>query len=207
MSGSGDEVMGVAPPAEPRVARLEPFTPDDRDLAGSAPLAEDMSNVAPTSVAHASWRQENLQRLIADERLVAALATAGFTGSGYRRFEEELADYGVSVLRAWMRSGFVFTLNGRAGISVHATASEFDELARDPDARDELANMTVAVSLSHFRDRPCQPSDLLGEGRLLAASLAAEPPGLSEAGRGAATAPLHLPLWAHKRSTVHDHGT
>lgn len=49
-------------------------------------------------------------RRLADERIIEILAKDGFEGPRYDRFEEELARYGLSVLRGWMHSGYIFAL-------------------------------------------------------------------------------------------------
>lgn len=78
---------------------------------------------------------EGLRRRAADQELRDELARHDFGGSRYHRFREELARYGTAVLRAC------------------PTDAELEELHRDSDARDDLANMTVAVALPRFRDR------------------------------------------------------
>jgi hypothetical protein len=46
-----------------------------------------------------------------------------------------------------MHSGYVFKLSASRGFALHPSAAELEELHREPAARDELANMTVAVAL------------------------------------------------------------
>lgn len=97
--------------------------------------------------------QENLQRRAADQRLRDELAAHDFAGPAYQRFQEELARYGLSVLLAWMHSGYVFKLVNARGLPLHPTDLELQELHRDTDVRQELAGMTVAVALPRFRER------------------------------------------------------
>jgi hypothetical protein len=87
---------------------------------------------------------EGLARRLADQKLRDALAAEGFTGRRYRRFEEELAAYGISVLRGWLYTGYILQLASKRGFHLKPTEFELAELARDSDAREELANMTVA---------------------------------------------------------------
>lgn len=94
-----------------------------------------------------------LHRRTADKELLDELAAHRFSGWRYRRFEEELAKYGTAVLRGWMSSGHVFALTASRGFHLHPTAAELEELQRDPQAREDLANMTVAYALPRFRDR------------------------------------------------------
>jgi DNA-directed RNA polymerase specialized sigma24 family protein len=88
-----------------------------------------------------------------DRELRDELARHGFAGQQYERFQEELARYGTGVLRAWMRTGYIFSLASFRGFALHPTDTELEELHRDPGARDELANMTVCKALPRFRER------------------------------------------------------
>ncbi|ARH89019.1 RNA polymerase sigma factor [Streptomyces sp. MOE7] len=103
--------------------------------------------------------QADIDRRTADEQLVRLLSEDGFTGPRYERFEEELARYGISVLRGWMHSGFMFKLVASRGFDLKPHDMELEQLARDSDLREELAMMTVARALSRFRERA-----LVGEG-------------------------------------------
>ena len=58
--------------------------------------------------------EERLCRRWADQEVLNALATHGFAGKLYDRFTDELARYGISVLRAWMHSGHIFRLTADA---------------------------------------------------------------------------------------------
>ncbi|MEV5981911.1 hypothetical protein [Streptomyces sp. NPDC052114] len=95
--------------------------------------------------------QEDVERCAADAELVRMLRADDFAGPRYDRFEEELARYGISVLRGWLHSGFVFTLVAARGFGLSPRESELSELARDSDLREELATMTVARTLPRFR--------------------------------------------------------
>ena len=93
-----------------------------------------------------------MTRRIADKELRDALAAHNFSGPQYRRFQEELARYGTSVLRAWMYSGYVFELIAARGFHLHPTDAELEELHRNTEVREDLANMTVGVALPRFRE-------------------------------------------------------
>ncbi|MBG0565501.1 hypothetical protein [Actinoplanes aureus] len=99
----------------------------------------------------AADRQEQLRRRIGDRKLRDALAAEDFTGRRYRRFEEELAAYGLAVLRGWLHSGYIFQLTAARGFPLKPTGQELAELHRNSDLREELANMTVALTLPRFR--------------------------------------------------------
>ena len=92
-------------------------------------------------------------RLAADREIIAALAATGFEGPLYDRFADELARYGVAVLCGWMYSGYVFVLSAGRGLHVGPSHDEIDELHAEPEVRQEIATMVVAVALRRFRDR------------------------------------------------------
>jgi hypothetical protein len=108
----------------------------------------------PSSVDAAAARQleEGLQRRMADKQLRDELAAQDFSGPRYGRFQEELARYGTAVLRAWMYSGYIFNLVSARGFAIHPTDTELEELHRDSEVREDLANMTVALALPRFRE-------------------------------------------------------
>ena len=95
--------------------------------------------------------QESIDRRLADQRIVQLLAKNGFAGSQYDRFVDELVRYGISVLRAWMHSGFIFELVARRGFGLNPHELELEELNLNSDLREELATMTVARALPRFR--------------------------------------------------------
>ena len=121
------------------------------DLA--APVAHDevLRSLAPDQVDDVRRMQASLDRRLRDAELIRAFRKEDFSGLLYERFETELARYGISVLRAWMYSGYIFKLLTRRRFSVNPTEAELRELAEDSDAREELATMTVAVTLRKFR--------------------------------------------------------
>ncbi|MGA5492571.1 MULTISPECIES: hypothetical protein [unclassified Streptomyces] len=90
---------------------------------------------------------------MADEQMVRLLSENGFAGVQYDRFEEEVARYGISVLRGWLYSGYVFKLVASRGFDLKPHELELEELVRDSDLREELAMMTVARALPVFRQR------------------------------------------------------
>jgi DNA-directed RNA polymerase specialized sigma24 family protein len=55
------------------------------------------------------------------------------------------------VLRGWLHSGYVFQLAAARNFTLHPSDVELEELHRDSDAREELANMTVALALPRFK--------------------------------------------------------
>ncbi len=57
------------------------------------------------------------------------------------------------MLDGWLRSGKIFAKVAEATFPLWPSGAELEELARDGDARDELADSTVAVALAHFHQR------------------------------------------------------
>jgi len=151
--GSG-EAAGGETAADARAQGVQPAGPNGFDLGAPVPLADVFRSI-PTSVAAAEVRrqQESLERRAADQDLVRELAAGDFGGRRYQRFEEELARYGISVLRGWMHSGFIFKLLRGRGFPLYPNDRELEELFRDTEAREDLASMTVAFALPRFRER------------------------------------------------------
>ncbi|WP_146074894.1 RNA polymerase sigma factor [Micromonospora chalcea] len=109
------------------------------------------TNMAPQLV-NGSSLDETMARRRADRQVLHELTACNFTGPRYRRFEDELAAYGLSVLQGLMHSGYIFRLTAAQGFTLHPSDAELEELFRDADARDELAIMTVALALIRFRE-------------------------------------------------------
>ena len=126
----------------------EPAAPD---LAAPVGHQEVLDSLAAGQAGAARRAQENLERRLRDEQLVRKLGAQDFTGRLYEFFEAELARYAVSVLRAWMYSGYIFKLLAQRRVELHPTEAELRELHDDAEARQDLAAMTVAVALSKFR--------------------------------------------------------
>lgn len=100
----------------------------------------------PADAESARRLEENLQRRAADQQLRDELARHDFSGRQYRRFQEELARHGTSVLRAWMYSGYVFKLTAARGFALHPSDAQLEELNRDSDTRDELLSGETGTS-------------------------------------------------------------
>ncbi|MFI6015326.1 hypothetical protein ACIBAG_42305 [Streptomyces sp. NPDC051243] len=120
----------------------------------SAPVSED--DLRRMDVRHgrvAQRLQANVDRRLRDRQLVVVLARCGFQGQEYDHFVEELVRYGVSVLRGWMHSGYIFRLVADRGFGLTPHELDLEELASDSDLREDLATMTVARALPPFRQR------------------------------------------------------
>ncbi|MGJ5831975.1 sigma-70 family RNA polymerase sigma factor [Streptomyces ossamyceticus] len=134
------------------------------DLLSSALPASCGETEGPPTEAAARQRDESLQRRRADQRLIQLLAKDDFRGARYDEFENNLARYAVSVLRAWMSSGYIFTMTARHGFGLALHEYDLERLATDSDLRDQLATMTVAVSLPRFREKALVKGDWTLEG-------------------------------------------
>lgn len=91
-----------------------------RDLGAPVPTSFDGMNRKQRH--EAEHIQESIDRRMADKQLLQVLAEDGFTGPRYDRFVEELVRYGISVLRAWMHSGYIFKLVAERGYGLRARA-------------------------------------------------------------------------------------
>jgi DNA-directed RNA polymerase specialized sigma24 family protein len=114
--------------AEPGLAQLagHPEPPDQR----------------PTTDTETS--EPATERLEADAQLVRALAAGGFAGPGYTAFEEDVADYGITSMRAMLRSGLIFIKCAQRKIML-------PRWRMTPEDREELAVDTVGRALPVFR--------------------------------------------------------
>lgn len=129
-------------------------TPDE-GVTGPAPVSASAISygVSDRYRAEVAKAEELLERRLADTELVLALRNAGFAGSRYERFANDLAAYGLSVMRGWLHSGYVFALTKSRGYPLHPHERDLEQLAASADHRDQLATMTVARALPSFRDR------------------------------------------------------
>ncbi|WP_329392662.1 hypothetical protein OHA45_00225 [Streptomyces lydicus] len=149
--GGDDELVDT----ESTAVRSSDLQPGEDGPALAAPVStRELSALeAPTPNGTTQHLQDTIDQHTADARLVHVLAQDGFAGPRYERFEEELARYGISVMRGWMYSGFVFKLVASRGFNLKPHDVELEQLARDSDLREELAMMTVARALRSFRER------------------------------------------------------
>jgi len=152
--GSDREAAGKRPAADDDAASIQPDCWDEEsELGKPVPAAAIRDSIDPELGEEARRRQESLQRRLADQKLLQVLASGCFAGPRYDRFVSELAAYGISVLRGWMHSGYMFKLTAARGRDLHPTEWELERLVRDSDVREELANMTVALALPGFREK------------------------------------------------------
>ncbi|AMM22782.1 hypothetical protein AX769_21845 (plasmid) [Frondihabitans sp. PAMC 28766] len=107
---------------------------------------------------------ERLARLEGDRNLVAALEERHFDGAHYIYFSTVLAQYGVAVLRAWIRDRKVHQKVREKGFGSLPPEPWSGALTDDPDTGEELALETVARALITFRDKVLVPGKWKPEG-------------------------------------------
>lgn len=147
--GAGEEVAAA------RARNLQPNDGphDAQRLLGAPVTPQDVRAMNGRQTKTARRLQENIDRRLADGRLVALLEQDGFTGPRYDLFVEELVRYGISVLRGWMHSGYIFDLVAQRGFNLNPHELDLEDLATDSDLREELATMTIARALPRFRQQ------------------------------------------------------
>ncbi|MFE4999262.1 RNA polymerase sigma factor [Streptomyces mirabilis] len=147
VDGAGDmsaaaQAGNLQPAGDPMAAR----SPLDAPV-----LAPKLHTVDDRQTEKAQQVQEGIDRRTADGRMVELLAKDNFTGPRYERFQEELVRYGISVLRGWMHSGYIFELVAQRGFSLNPHELDLEDLTTDSELRQELATMTIARALPRFR--------------------------------------------------------
>ncbi|MGW1395662.1 hypothetical protein ACWD6Q_28825 [Streptomyces nigra] len=151
MQGDGaGEVSAAA-----RARNLQPVedAADAQRILGAPVSSKDLRAMGARQAKEARRLQASIDRRLADGRIVAMLRQDGFHGPLYDRFVEELVRYGISVLRGWMHSGYIFDLVAQRGFGLHPHELDLEDLATDSDLREELATMTIARALPRFRQQ------------------------------------------------------
>jgi DNA-directed RNA polymerase specialized sigma24 family protein len=148
MQGDGARGEAAVPPARD----LQP-SPEALRLGLGAPVDESQDGLDAKQARQARRLRESIERRTADRALLQNLASGGFAGRHYDEFVTELVRYAVSVLRAWMYSGYIFKLLDKRGFGLHPDDVELEALHHDIDLRQDLAMMTVALALPRFRQQ------------------------------------------------------
>lgn len=136
---------GLQPDDQASVAAFAPGVAEAtalRELRDDKKLTEEMDPAVA-----------RLATLLADQDAVARFREAGFAGPGYEAFKSILASYGLPVMRAWIQRGQIFALSAERGRRVGCPDWVREHLARDCDARLELAMDVVAKALVLFREQ------------------------------------------------------
>ncbi|GAA4090513.1 hypothetical protein [Streptomyces shaanxiensis] len=147
----GDDAGGQS--AAARARDLQPLGRLGEHDLGAPVSGDDLRQMNHHDRREARRLQESIDRRSNDERILEVLARDGFRGPRYEQFVDELVRYGISVLRGWMHSGFIFQLVAERGFGLHAHELELEELSSNSDLREELATMTVARTLPRFRQQ------------------------------------------------------
>jgi hypothetical protein len=92
---------------------------------------------------------ERRSRLAGDAELVEELRRDGFAGPQWDYFANELARYGLAVIRAWIRKG---DIDGKCAEKGFHTTPLPPEMCSDEVAVGSIADETVAEALVAFRD-------------------------------------------------------
>jgi DNA-directed RNA polymerase specialized sigma24 family protein len=87
---------------------------------------------------------DHAARMQADRELRDALAAEGFAGPAYAVFEEDLASYGYQIMKAWLKTGYIFSLCRQSGLGLVSKLVPVGD-------RDDLAQETVAAALEVFK--------------------------------------------------------
>lgn len=98
-----------------------------------------------------------MSRLEADRDLIDTLRKEGFTGRNYEYFQTVLAQYGVAVIRAWVRDGKVHAKYAEKRLGGLPPEPRPGALTDDPSTGQGLADETVALALNAFRDKVLVP--------------------------------------------------
>ena len=100
---------------------------------------------------------ERLARLEADRDLIDTLRADDFAGRNFMYFQTVLAQYGVAVMRAWIRDGKVHGKYAEKGFGGLPPEPRAGALTDDPSTGQGLADETVARALNAFRDKVLVP--------------------------------------------------
>jgi hypothetical protein len=92
---------------------------------------------------------ERIDRLAGDADLEALLREQGFEGDDWDVFVHLLAEYGVGVIKGWIRTRVIVQRCAEKNVKApHLPLIITD----DPDARESIADEAVAEAIYHFRD-------------------------------------------------------
>jgi len=121
--------------------------------AHSQGMDEDLAWLTSADV-EVARRAEQLARLEGDRALVNDLVESNFEGKKYVRFANELAKYGLAVIRGWIRRDLILAKVATRGFGQLEAPLLRERLIDDAD---DLANETVVRALIVFRDKVLIP--------------------------------------------------
>jgi hypothetical protein len=142
-----------APGQEPEGASGELESPFDdspggtlADVLGYRPTAREKRTDGVADVPE----QQNEIRLQADRERYADLRAAEFRGAVMEDFAGDLWQYGLRVIKGWLRDGSIPGHALRYGIKISPSWVELEMWERSATVRDELAFTTVAEAVSWY---------------------------------------------------------
>lgn len=102
-------------------------------------------------LADAQREVDRLKRLLADQEVVNEMAREGFNGPKTRMWANDMAAYGVAVLKAQLLTGVAFRYAAEKNRPVQGATGSVRQVLRESDeARSDLATLTVAMTLPKF---------------------------------------------------------
>ena len=143
---------------------LKPKPPVALDPSAPIGHAEVLNSLPADDVKAIRKAQQSLDGRLRDKQLIGKLREQDFSGCLYEMFEAELMRYAISVLRAWMYSGYIFGKLAKRGFALNPTEAELRELATDSEERGKVATMTAVVALAHFRTKALREGGWRAEG-------------------------------------------
>lgn len=130
---------------------------DEQD-AGSSDPSDDhktwTSNLAWLADADRDRAEERIDRLAGDRDLEAELRLTGFAGPNYIAFANEIARYGVAVIRGWIYRGQIFAEVARKSFGALPPEPHPGAMVDDAEG---LADETVVRALEAFRTKVLLP--------------------------------------------------
>lgn len=112
--------------------------------------------VPGVSAPASAWQQiqhlddaERRDRLAADQALLDALRQAGFAGPDWEFVVGVLAEYGLAVIRSWIKKGLIESKCAEKKVKCPEVP---DWVREDREAPGDIATETVAVAIVAYRD-------------------------------------------------------
>ncbi|WP_424446290.1 hypothetical protein [Microbacterium sp. CH-015] len=128
--------------------------PDGSSSDGVPALREWAADQAWLADADRDRAEERVDRLAGDRDLAAALCAEGYRGRNYDLFANEIAKYGWAVIRGWIYKSQIRSEVKRKGFGALEAEPRIGSMIEDAES---LADETVVLALSAFRDKVLVP--------------------------------------------------
>jgi DNA-directed RNA polymerase specialized sigma24 family protein len=115
--------------------------------------AEVIANVPSDARDEVERLAERVRRRGADKELFDAVLAAEFCGPRWRAMGDDLLRYGLAVVDAWLRTGYIFAKSKQVSRQLGPSDLELRQLRSDKDLRVELCGEVVALALNQFREQ------------------------------------------------------